>query len=160
MWGSLRLAPIMTSGTSGRVEFYHLSSGYYVFRVEAREREQETNRVVVRRLLDVVGERTARFVMPSLTPICMCTDVPLTLMFVNNSPLVEGNLFSLHFVTSKPIYSAICRLGRELTKDCTNGSVQFDDVPPATYPFRVVAWDKRHFGHRIVKRLTVHVLGK
>ena len=49
----------MTSGTSGRVEFYHLSSSYYVFRVEAREREQETNRVVVRRLLDVVGERNS-----------------------------------------------------------------------------------------------------
>ena len=96
----------------------------------------------------------------AFTDISLSADVPLNLMFINNSPLVEGSYFSLDFVTSKPIYFAICHLGRELTKDCTNGSVQFDDVPSATYPFRVVAWDKRRFGHRVVKRLTVHVLGK
>ena len=80
-------------------------------------------------------------------------------MFVNNSPLVEGNRVSLEFVTSKPVHSAVCHLGRELKKECTNGSVQFDSVRSATYPFRVVALDKERFGHKIVKRLTIHVLG-
>lgn len=47
---------LITSGTSGSVQFASLLSGYYIFRVEARNRERAAERVVIRRLLEVVGK--------------------------------------------------------------------------------------------------------
>ena len=91
----------------------------------------------------------------------LCTaDTPFTLTIVNNTPHVEGNDISISFKTSKPVYSATCYLGRDLRKDCTTGHVEFTDVRPASYAFRVVALDKERFGHKIIERRTIHVLGK
>ena len=91
----------------------------------------------------------------------MCTaEVPFTLTIVNNTPHVEGNRVNISFITSKPVYSATCYLGRSLRKDCTTGNVEFTGVRPASYAFRVVALDKERFGHKIIGRRTIHVLGK
>ena len=48
----------INSGTSGGVQFAGLSSGYYIFRIEARDRELVAERLVIRRLLEVVGKFT------------------------------------------------------------------------------------------------------
>jgi hypothetical protein len=81
-------------------------------------------------------------------------------MFVNNTPRVEGNHVSISFIASKPVYSATCYLGRSLRENCTTRSVEFTNVKPASYVFRVVAFDKERFGHKIIERRIIHVLGK
>ena len=45
-------------------------------------------------------------------------DFPLLLTFINNSPRVEGNNVSLDFMTTTPVSSAICFMGRNIVKDC------------------------------------------
>lgn len=87
-------------------------------------------------------------------------DIPFTLTFVNNTPRVEGSHVSISFIASKPVYSATCHLGRSLRKNCTAGSVEFTDVKSASYVLRVVALDKERFGHKIIERRFIHVLGK
>ncbi len=88
------------------------------------------------------------------------TDVPFTLMFVNNTPRIEGSHVTISFRASKPVYSATCYLGRSLRENCTTGSVEFTNVKSASYVFRVVALDKERFGHKIIERRLIHVLGK
>lgn len=87
-------------------------------------------------------------------------DTPLSMTFVGDSPRVEENRVIVRFTTNKSIYSAMCYLGRVYVKDCMSGMAEFTDVIPDSYTLRVVAWDKQHFGHKIIKRLTIHVLGR
>ena len=154
------------------MEFIDLSSGSYVLRVEARDMEQVANRIVLRKLIDVIGELVSVCTKPCMSyrrpsyswhtqhALLIYTDTPLTLTFVNNSPRVEGNRINIDFITSKPLYSATCYMGRSLIKNCTTGSVEFIDLNPASYIFKVVALDKERFGQKVIKRRTIHVLGK
>ena len=45
----------MNAGTSGNVKFQDLPFGYYLFKITVRELNHVKNRIVIRRLIDVIG---------------------------------------------------------------------------------------------------------
>ena len=72
----------INSGTSGSVQFPGLSSGYYILRVEARNRERLAERLVIRKLLEVVSKFTCR----SSSMLCIlllqfCYNINIIILF-------------------------------------------------------------------------------
>ena len=44
--------------------------------------------------------------------------VPFTLRLVNSSPRISGNMLALEFISSRPMASAKCIIGRRIEIDC------------------------------------------